>query len=173
MDPIAASDCWRVPGRAPLGQSLPRKVPAHVDPGSEGAQSVSGEQPFGAAQATAPGQRRRELTLSQGADTLELATAGHWRQALACSGCPPCQTAEDQVLLLGPRNVLLVEQAEKGRECSQVRRGHPGFSGQWGRGTSGVGRRPAPGTSDWQVLLSSRVMFGKLLKSAVPVIARL
>ena len=73
----------------------------------------------------------------------------------------------------GPRNVLLVEQAEKGRECSQVGRGHPSFSGQWGRGTPGVGRRPAPGTSDWQVLLSSRVMFGKLFKSAVPGIARL
>lgn len=42
MDPLATSDCWRVPGRAPLGKSLPRRVPSHVDLGSEGAQSVSG-----------------------------------------------------------------------------------------------------------------------------------
>ena len=62
----------------------------------------------------------------------------------------------------------MVEQADKGRECSQVGRGHPSFSGQWGRGAPGVGRRPVPGTSDWQVLLRSRVIFGKLLKSAVP-----
>lgn len=71
----------------------------------------------------------------------------------------------------GPRNALLVEQADKGRECSQVGGVHPSFSGQWGRGTPGVGRRPAPGTLDWQVLLRSRVMFGKLLNPAVPVIA--
>lgn len=115
---------------------------------------------------TAPGLRRRKRGGFQGADTLELAASGHWCQALAALHARPqktkcCCQAHQSVGTPGPRNVLLVEQADKGRECSQVGRGHPSFSGQWGLGTPGVGRRPVPGTSDWQVLLRSRVMFSK------------